>query len=118
MRRYIHLTSILLLLSACIGHTGVSFGATAPRPIGQDVSHCYGLAMVGMDSVINSRLGIYPEDMLHLAIIDPHAAITDPDELFSANPYSVRILKVIYEAYLWKGEPHEYAFQVLDSCIA
>ena len=33
----------------------------------QDQQTCYSLAMVGMDSVINSRLGVLPEHVLDLA---------------------------------------------------
>ena len=73
--------------------------------------------MVGMDSVINSRLGIHPEHLLHLAAVDPEATITMPEHLYVPDRYSPLLLKIIYDAYLWEGAPHEYASQVMYTCV-
>lgn len=109
---------VSLLLTVLIGNASYGLGETAAQYPEQDATHCYGLAMVGMDSVINSRLGIPPEHILPLATIDPDAAITLADELHSAATYSIRLLKIIFEAYLWQDTPQEYAAQVLDTCAA
>lgn len=117
MKQALHLSAISLLLAASIsGPAG--YGLDTAQHSERQVAQCYGLAMVGMDSVINSRLGIYPDRVLHLAATDPHSEIASPDEIASAAPYSTRLLKVIFEAYLWRGEPNEYASRVLDNCPA
>jgi hypothetical protein len=112
-------TPVVVLLMALIiseaAHGSDSGRAHEPM---RELLQCYGLAMVGMDSVINSRLGIYPELILHLATTDPHADLASEEEVASAAPYSTRLLRIIYEAYLWQGEPHEYATQVLSTCSA
>jgi hypothetical protein len=116
MKHAFHLSGIPLLLVAAFG-PGDGFGVTASQTE-QQAGQCYGLAMVGMDSVINSRLGIYPDRVLHLAVTDPHSEIASRDEIAAAAPYSTRLLKIIFDAYLWQGEPNEYASRVLDNCPA
>jgi hypothetical protein len=117
MKRQGQTLGVVLLMAVSISLTAAhASDAARSQESVQAILHCYGLAMVGMDSVINSRLGIYPELILHLATIDPGAAIASPEEISSAAPYSTRLLRIIYEAYLWQGEPHEYALQVLASC--
>ncbi|MBK8162295.1 MAG: hypothetical protein IPK65_03830 [Gammaproteobacteria bacterium] len=118
MKRSLHPTVVYLLLLVAIsrgGHGSEENTAHSPVHAG---AHCYGLAMVGMDSVINSRLGIRPEHILHLATTDPDSAIASHDEISAAAPYSTRLLRIIFEAYLWQGEPHEYASAVLEGCQA
>lgn len=117
MNQALHLSGISLLLAAAIsGPAGYGLDTAAQHSA--QLAQCYGLAMVGMDSVINSRLGIYPDRVLHLAATDPRSEIASPDEIASAAPYSTRLLKIIFEAYLWQGEPNEYASRVLDNCPA
>ena len=70
---------------------------------------CYGHAMVGLDSVINSRLGVLPEDVLGLASKDPLAVALH-------DKYSTYLLKIIWNAYLWEGSPHDYAVGVFYRC--
>lgn len=116
MRMWNRALSVALLLAVISGQATIARGADRmqePAPL-----HCYGLAMVGMDSVINSRLGIHPELILPLATLDPNAAIVTPEEISSEAPYSTLLLRILYEAYLWDGEPHEYASDVLDTCNA
>lgn len=75
----------------------------------QDQQTCYSLAMVGMDSVINSRLGVLPEHVLDLA--------SQPQSLnVNAEPYDHNLLNVILDAYLWKETPHSYAIKVFYKC--
>lgn len=73
------------------------------------VQRCYGAAMVGMDSVINSRLGVLPEHALELARVSQHSAAGD--ELFS-----MELLNDVLAAYLWDGSPHSYAVKVFFEC--
>lgn len=70
---------------------------------------CYAQSMVALDSVINARLGVHPEDVLPLARIDLRAPVT--------VAYSENILGVIYGAYLWEGEPSGYAMRVFHWCL-
>ena len=59
---------------------------------------CYKNAMIGYDSVINSRVGVPAEHALQ---------ITD----------DTTIQNVIWNAYLWKASPHEFAIKTFSSCI-
>lgn len=59
---------------------------------------CYAKAMIGFDSVINSRLGVNAE----------HAIYLTSDE---------KLRNIIWTAYLWKGTPHTYAVQTYTTCI-
>ncbi|MGE0225074.1 MAG: hypothetical protein AB7S57_17530 [Acetobacteraceae bacterium] len=118
MKRSLYPTVVYLLLAVAISRGGHGTEEITAHPPGEPGVHCYGLAMVGMDSVINSRLGIRPEHILHLATTDPDSAIASQDEISSAAPYSTRLLRIIFEAYLWPGEPHEYASAVLEGCQA
>lgn len=70
---------------------------------------CYAQGMIGLDSVINSRVGVNAEDMLHLARVD-HAAS-------SAAKYSRGMLMIIYDAYFWEDHPYGYAMRVFHQCV-
>jgi len=70
---------------------------------------CYAKAMVGMDSVINARLGVLPEAALPLSL----KAGTPPDDHSS---YFTDTLIIILDAYLWKESPHSYALNVFFQC--
>jgi hypothetical protein len=84
--------------------------ANAGEPIDGPEQHCYGLAMVGYDSVINSRLGVPPEHVIGLASLQTVGA-----ESSSFQPY---LLKVVLGAYLWEKSPHNYAVKVMYNCSA
>ena len=73
------------------------------------VQECYGFAMVGMDSVINSRIGVPAEHALELA------KLTKVGAGFS-KAYSRDMLENILNAYLWDGTPHSYAINVFFQC--
>ena len=118
MKRQGHTPGVVLLMTVIVSPAAYASDADQVHESAQAILHCYGLAMVGMDSVINSRLGIYPELILHLAAIDSDSAIASPEEIASSEPYSALLLRIIYEAYLWQGEPHDYASQVLETCAA
>ena len=79
--------------------------------VGMAESSCYGQAMVGMDSVINSRLGVPAEHALHLSLKSSrHVAMDDE--------YSTSMLNTILAAYLWDDTPHSYAIKVFYACAA
>lgn len=72
---------------------------------------CFSRAMVGMDSVINSRLGVPAEHALALSVRDEvggnHEAVFDEP-----------LLAMILTAYLWKDSAHSYAIKVFYDCAA
>ena len=78
------------------------------QPIDGPEQHCYGLAMVGFDSVINSRLGVKPEHVLDLAELK-HVSNGAP-------VYQPYVLKVVLDAYLWQSSAHNYAVRVMYNC--
>ena len=71
-------------------------------------SDCFAKAMVGMDSVINSRLGVPPEHALDLTV--------QPTPTGTAVEYDSNTLNVILNAYLWEDTPHTYAVKVFFNC--
>lgn len=75
-------------------------------PNNPQIEFCYGFAMVGMDSVINSRIGVPPQDVVALARVSQ-----GPTE-----HYSHEILKTMLNAYFWDGTPHSYAINVFYQC--
>jgi len=75
-----------------------------------DQQACYSLAMVGMDSVINSRLGVLPEHVVDLASL-PRSVVD-----VNADSYDHTLLNVILSAYLWEETPHSYAIKVFYKC--
>lgn len=78
-----------------------TFGTTAQS--------CYAKAMVGMDSVINARMGVLPEHALGLAL--KTGAISDDN-----STYFTDTLIIILDAYMWEESPHDYALNVFFQC--
>lgn len=70
---------------------------------------CFSRAMVGMDSVINSRLGVPPEQVVALA------EKTTVNNSLDAQ-YDEPLLSIMLTAYLWEGSPHGYAIKVFYDC--
>jgi hypothetical protein len=70
---------------------------------------CYGYAIVGYDMVVNARLGVPPDLAVGLAAKPPGDG--------ADRHYSIPVLKVVLEAYAWRGGPDEYATQVMDHCM-
>lgn len=70
---------------------------------------CYARAMVGMDSVINSRVGVPPEHALGLS----QQETTDGGR---EAVFDEPLLAMILSAYLWEGSPHSYAIKVFYDC--
>lgn len=97
--------SLSLLLSSLTAPAFAFEGA----PADPGALYCYGHAMVGFDSVINSRLGVPAELTVGLASKNPLAAT-------SHENYSHDLVKVVLDAYMWQGSPHEYAVGVFYHC--
>ncbi len=74
-----------------------------------EAQRCYGFAMVAMDSVINSRIGVPPEHALELARLNSVSSHIDAT-------YSIDLLDNILNAYLWEDSPHSYAINVFYRC--
>jgi hypothetical protein len=100
-----------LLISAGLFFTAPSFAFDTHNMFTTDTvaQKCYGNAMVGFDSVINSRLGVPPEHALDLARMGGLSAASE-------NVYATELLDYIYNAYLWNGSPHSYAVSVFYRC--
>lgn len=97
------------LLTVSLANSPVTFafeGFANLFPNNPQVEFCYGFAMVGMDSVINSRIGVPPQDVVALARVSQ-----GPTE-----HYSHEILKTMLNAYFWDGTPHSYAINVFYQC--
>lgn len=96
----------LLLLAPL---TSQAFESSGVFPDSHPMQQCYGAAMVGMDSVINARLGVLPENGVELA-----------RNIESGYPrdfaFSTDLLNVIFNAYLWEDTPHSYAVSVFYQC--
>jgi len=69
---------------------------------------CYGLAMIGFDSVINSRSGILPQDAFP-RLKDKNVELSDED---------IIIAKIVYNAFSWQGSPHTYAIKIYGNCVS
>jgi len=85
--------------------------AQPPQLSNSPEQECFAIAMVGYDSVINSRLGVFPEHALDLARVT-HVAERSEDK------YAPFLLKVILDAYLWKDSPHNYAVRTIYRCAS
>ena len=102
MKLIMHVVLALLLFSL----PGL---AAAYNSFGSEQSDCFAKAMVGMDSVINSRLGVPPEHALDLTV--------EPTKIGSTSAeYDSHTLNIILAAYLWEDTPHTYAVKVFFNC--
>ncbi len=72
---------------------------------------CFSRAMVGMDSVINSRLGVPAE---HALALSAQEGVDGSREAVFDEP----LLAMILTAYLWKDSAHSYAIKVFYDCAA
>ena len=109
-----HATRIGLgFILCCFAQGSWAFGLMSEvTPAFDSRAHnCFSQAMVGMDSVINSRLGVPPEHALDLTLQTSSNAHVEP--LFDQP-----LLKVILTAYLWDGSPHGYAIKVFYDCAS
>ena len=89
-------------------------GATGSPMFEGRMQGCFSQAMVGMDSVINARLGVPAEHALGLTEQE-----TSIDEALLGTPtFDEELLSTILTAYLWDGSPHGYAIKVFYECAA
>ena len=95
----------LLCLNLVIAGSVFAYGFV---PKNNEQEACFAKAMIGMDSVINSRLGVPPEHALDLSILGAGAT--------ASKKYDEDLLTVILAAYLWKESPHSYAVNVFYDC--
>ena len=98
----------LVIITAALNANAAAAYSDSPT-MEKDAQICYGYAMVGYDSVINSRLGVPAEYALGLALNSPAQKTGD-------KQYSINVLKIALNAYMWPGNPHEYAVQVMYRC--
>jgi len=104
---------VMLLMSAVVQ----SFdphrepGSVAVPVFGARMQHCFSRAMVGMDSVINSRLGVPAEHALALSVRE---GVSGSQEAVFDEP----LLAMILTAYLWEDSPHRYAIKIFYDCAA
>jgi len=98
-----------IVLSAILGNIPTLVMAYDYNAFGSDQDGCFAKAMIGMDSVINSRLGVPPEHALDLTAKPQKAGV---DTKSFDNP----TLNVILAAYLWNDTPHAYAVRVFFNC--
>jgi len=103
--RYAILLTGWLLAIPATGYADVS------ETIEYDTNYCYAYAMIGEDSVINSRLGLLPENMMELARIGKTETTVPPR-------YSLVLLRTILDAFMWQESPQHYARTILHNCSA
>lgn len=102
--------ALFLLLFAALWPLPAPAFENLSTTLSENQQACYSLAMVGMDSVINSRLGVLPEHVVDLATL-PQSVVN-----VNAESYDPNLLNVILGAYLWKETPHSYAIKVFYRC--
>ena len=102
------IVKFVVLALVMFGFTNIAM-AYEYNSFGSEQSDCFAKAMIGMDSVINSRLGVPPEHALDLTI--QHTSTGT-----STAEYDSDTLNVILHAYLWEESPHTYAVSVFFKC--
>jgi len=101
-------TALLLIIGIILSLT-VTHGWASEEPQFSDNEEiCYAEGMIGLDSVINARLGVRAEEVLVLAQISNSSA--------TVIGYVESLLRIIYGAYLWEGDPHGYAMRIFHQC--
>jgi len=90
--------------------TNVVAQETIVGELADDERDCYAAAMIGYDSVINSRVGVVPEHAIELT--SGHSGFSTDNPLYRDN-----LRNTIWSAYLWKGSPHTYAVKTFAGCI-
>lgn len=101
-------TVLLLVIGIILGLTAMHGLASDGFRFSDNEEVCYAEGMIGLDSVINARLGVHAEEVLVLA--QTHNSTT------AAPRYVEDLLRIIYGAYLWEGDPHGYAMRIFHQC--
>jgi len=96
--------SIFMLFVTPQAHAYESLGLNV------DQQQCFSYAMIGMDSVINSRLGLPAEHALEISRVNNFNSTT--------AKFDTVVLNVMLDAYLWKTSPHSYALKVFFDCAS
>src|SRR3569833_4764441 len=96
----------LVLLLSSLAVPAFAFDSAPAEP---GALYCYAHAMVGFDSVINSRLGVPAE--LTVGLATKNTAAADSHE-----NYAQYMVKVVLDAYKWKGSQHDYAVGEFYHC--
>lgn len=99
----------ILVLSACMLISAGTF-AVSSMPEEDIYPACHAHAMIGFDTVINSRLGIPAEQVLGLARIDHNHSAVEKE-------YMLALLITIMSAYLWQDTPGDYYVEVFNQCL-
>lgn len=86
----------------------ISYSSFSYADSNELTEECYAKAMIGYDSVINSRVGLYPEKSIHIT----NNSLPDESPLSRIN-----LLRTIMGAYLWGGTPHAYAVKTFGECL-
>jgi len=76
--------------------------------LNQSQQKCYSRAMVGLDSVINSRIGVPIEEAMEITRKIGDVTISDQ--------FDKSYLLPVLHAYMWLGSPHTYAIKVFSEC--
>jgi hypothetical protein len=105
MKRVNYYVVLATILSVLPGYAA----AYEYNAFGSQQDDCFAKAMIGMDSVINSRLGVPPEHAVELNRETRTTATGSPT-------YDTDTLNVMLNAYLWKDTPHTYAVRVFFNC--
>ena len=71
---------------------------------------CHAHAMIGFDTVINSRLGIPAELALQLARIDHDFSAVEKE-------FMLALAVTIMTAYQWQDSPGDYYIEVFKQCL-
>jgi len=93
MKFYKLIIAIILLISA---NSAMAFSDS------EDESSCYAISMIGYDSVINSRLGVKPDELVY--------------RFGYRTTAEIEFIRVALGAYSWKGTPHQYAIHIFFNC--
>jgi len=100
-----------------VGIAGIFLSSLSVPAIAEEQGHyglnesqqqCYSRAMVGLDSVINSRIGVPIEEAIEITRKLGKVNISDQ--------FDQSYLLAVIHAYMWNGTPHTYAIKVFSEC--
>ncbi|HEC18062.1 MAG TPA: hypothetical protein ENI97_01820 [Gammaproteobacteria bacterium] len=116
----------MIVIAICMSTTAQAFDTqvwgNGPSDVPVFSGHmqtCFSHAMIGMDSVINARLGVPPEHVVELTARMTRLAGSDENWVADADTrFDEPVLSLMLAAYLWQGSPHSYAVKVFYECAA
>lgn len=99
----------ILVLSACATVSTGNIAGTGPAE--DDIyPACHAHAMIGFDSVINSRLGVPAELALEVTRFNHDLSTVEKD-------YMLELLTTMMTAYLWQDTPGDFYVEVFKQCM-